>query len=59
MLRNWFRSGCLGIAALFTVNIAGAFTGVTLGYGWICLLVASILGFPGIVLLTIVEGMVK
>lgn len=59
MLRNWVRSACLGMAALFTVNMAGTFTGVTLGYGWICILVGGVLGFPGIMLLTIIEGIIK
>ena len=58
-LKSVWRSGLCGLGALLMVNTAGAFTGVTLGYSWLCVGTAGLLGVPGVALLTVLEGMLK
>lgn len=58
-LKRVWRSGLWGFGALLAVNTAGAFTGVTLGYSLLCIGAAGLLGVPGVVMLTVLEGMLK
>ena len=58
-LKGFWRSGVCGLAALLAVNTAGAITGVTLGYSWLCIGTAGLLGVPGVAMLTIVEALIK
>lgn len=59
VIRNWFRSGLLGMGALLAVNTAGAFTGVTLGYSYLTTAVSFVLGIPGVALLTVLDGIFR
>ncbi len=58
-LRGFWRSALCGLAALLAVNTAGAFTGVTLGYSWLCIGTAGMLGVPGVAMLTVLDGLIK
>ncbi len=48
-VRRWLCSGVEGLCALAAVNIAGAFTGVSLGLGVFTGLCCLVLGIPGVV----------
>lgn len=48
-VRGFLKSGLSGICALAAVDIAGIFTGVSLGLNLFTLLVSLFLGLPGIV----------
>ena len=43
-----FLSALEGTAALFAVNAAGTFTGVTLSVNWLTLFSGAIFGVPGV-----------
>lgn len=58
-LHSWYRSCVLGFVALLAVNTAGAFTGVTLGYSWLCVGTAGVLGIPGVTALVLLDMMIK
>ena len=58
-LKGCCRSGIGGLGALLAVNTAGAFTGLTLGYSWLCVSTATLLGFPGVILLVILDAVIK
>ena len=58
-LKGLWQSGVWGVAALLAVNTAGAFTGVTLGYSWLCIVSAWVLGVPGVAVLTIMDALIK
>ncbi len=47
-VRHFVQSGLWGLAALFLVNVSAAFTGVSLGFGWLSGGTAAILGAPGV-----------
>lgn len=59
MLRGWWRSALLGLGGLLAVNISGAFTGVTLGFSWLCIGVSALLGVPGVALIVLLQGVLK
>lgn len=44
-----------GIGALMTVNVVGIFSGVTLAVNAFSLTVCSLLGIPGVILLTVLQ----
>lgn len=50
-----FLNALIGFAALFVLNLLGGYIGLHISVGWISALVAGVLGFPGIVLLVLVE----
>lgn len=52
---DWLRSGIWGLCALLAVNTAGAFTGVTLGYSWLCISAAGFFGVPGVITLVLLN----
>ena len=41
------------------VHLLGGFTGVSLGFSWLCVGTATLLGFPGVILLVLLDMMVK
>ncbi|MBQ1210377.1 MAG: pro-sigmaK processing inhibitor BofA family protein [Clostridia bacterium] len=47
-LRRLLSTALQGLCALAAVNVAGVFTGVTLGLGWLTGGVAMLLGLPGV-----------
>lgn len=49
VLRHMRRSSLLGLLALCATNVSAAFTGVSLGFGWLSGGVAIVLGAPGVV----------
>lgn len=59
MLRCWWRSALMGLSGLLAVNISGAFTGVTLGFSWLCIVTATLLGSPGVTLLVVLDLWMK
>ena len=58
-LRSWYYSGVWGITALLAVNTAGAFTGVTFGYSWLCLGASAMLGIPGVTAMVLLDIILK
>ncbi len=48
-LHQLFRDAIWGLGSLCAVNISAAFTGVSLGFGWLSGGIAAILGVPGVV----------
>ena len=48
-IRRLLTTAVQGMCALAAVNVAGMFTGVTLGLGWMTGTVATVLGLPGVV----------
>ena len=58
-VKGLWQSGLWGLGGLLAVNTAGAFTGVTLGYSWLCIGTAGLLGIPGVAALTIVDALIK
>ena len=59
MLRGWWHSALMGLGGLLAVNISGAFTGVTLGFSWLCIGVSALLGVPGVALIVLLHGVLK
>ena len=49
----------MGLGGLLAVNISGAFTGVTLGFSWLCIGVSALLGVPGVALMVLLQGVLK
>lgn len=54
-VRGLVGSGAQGICALAAVNIAGAFTGVSLGLNLLSSLCCVVLGIPGVISLLILK----
>ena len=54
-IRGLVGSGAQGICALAAVNIAGAFTGVSLGLNLLTMLSCVVLGIPGVVTMLILK----
>lgn len=50
------RSALSGLAALSAVNLAAAFTGVSLGFSWLSGGIAMALGIPGVVSMLLVNA---
>lgn len=48
-LRRLFASFVQGVCAIAAVNIAGVFTGVSLGFGWFPLSFCTAFGVPGVI----------
>lgn len=48
-VRGLVSSGAQGLCALAAVNLAGAFTGVSLGLSWLTGACCVVLGIPGVV----------
>lgn len=48
-VRNLLASGVQGVCALAAVNVAGAFTGISLGLNWLTGLCCVGLGIPGVI----------
>ena len=64
MNRRWFRamrsylmSGVWGMLSLCVVNFAAAYTGVSLGFGWVSGSAATFLGVPGVVSLLLLNAL--
>ena len=58
-VRALFRSALEGICALGAVNIAGMFTGVTLGVTTFSATVCAVLGIPGAVSLLVMQVLIR
>ena len=58
-LKQTWRSARAGWGGLLLVHLLGGFTGVTLGFSWLCIGIATFLGFPGVVLLVLLDMMIK
>ena len=54
-IRNLFGSVFQGICALAAVDVAGMFTGVSLGINWFTLGVCGTLGVPGVITLLLLK----
>ena len=54
-LRQLAAGAVQGLCALAAVNVAGAFTGVSLGIGWLSLAAAGLLGIPGVTTLLLLQ----
>ena len=54
-LRRIFGSSLQGVCALGAVNLLGAFTGVSLGFGYLSAGVSILLGLPGVISLLIMR----
>ena len=46
---NMWRSAVGGFLSLCAVNLSAAFTGVSLGFGWLSGATAVLLGVPGVI----------
>ena len=51
MIRRWLGSALQGGCALAAVNVAGAFTGVSLGLNALSGIACAVLGVPGVITL--------
>lgn len=58
-LKSVWRSARFGWGGLLLVHLLGGFTGVALGFSWLCIGMATLLGFPGVILLVILDMMIK
>lgn len=56
-VRRIFRSGLWGLLSLCAVNLSAAFTGVSLGFGWLSGGTAAVLGAPGVVGLLLLNAL--
>lgn len=54
-IKSFFGSGVQGVCALAAVNVAGAFTGVSLGLNLFTGLCCAVLGIPGVISLLILK----
>ncbi|MDD4413910.1 MAG: pro-sigmaK processing inhibitor BofA family protein [Oscillospiraceae bacterium] len=54
-IRSFLGSGTQGICALAAVNVAGAFTGVSLGLNFISGFFCVVLGIPGVISLLVIK----
>lgn len=55
-MNSWLRSSIYGVGALCAVNVSAAFTGLSLGFGWLSGGAALVLGVPGVVGLLIMRA---
>ena len=58
-LKEVWRSAKAGWGGLLLVHLLGGFAGVTLGFSWLSIGVATLLGFPGVISLVVLDMMVK
>ena len=56
-VRHFVQSSLLGLAALFLVNVSAAFTGVSLGFGWLSGGTAAVLGVPGVLAMLLLNAL--
>ena len=56
-IRRIIRSRLWGLMALCAVNLSAAFTGVSLGFGWLSGGTAAVLGAPGVVGLLLLNAL--
>ena len=54
-VRRLLSSGAQGLCAWAAVNLAGAFTGVSLGLSWFSGAVCLLLGVPGVIALVLLQ----
>ncbi len=54
-IRRLFSSAMQGEAALLAVNLAAAFTQVSLGFSWLAVGTCALLGIPGVVALVLLQ----
>ena len=54
-VRSLAGSGVQGLCALAAVNIAGVFTGISLGLNTVSLVSCAVLGIPGVISLLILK----
>ena len=47
---RWIRSGAWGMLSLIGVNVCAAFSGISLGFGWLSGGAAMLFGVPGVLL---------
>lgn len=57
LIRGWIRSGLWGLVSLTLVNVTAAFTGISLGFGWLSGGAAAVCGAPGVVGLLFVNAL--
>ncbi|MDD4546932.1 MAG: pro-sigmaK processing inhibitor BofA family protein [Oscillospiraceae bacterium] len=58
-IRSFLGSSAQGICALAAVNVAGAFTGVSLGLNFISGFFCVALGIPGVVSLLVIKTLMN
>ena len=58
-LRRLLSSAGQGIGGLVLVHLLGGFTGVVLGFSWLCIGVSAVLGLPGVAMLVVLDGILK
>ena len=54
-VRGLLGSSVQGLCALAAVNVAGTFTGVSLGLNWLTGGVCAVLGLPGVITLLLLK----
>lgn len=57
MVHRAMQSGLWGLVSLVAVNVIAAFTGVSLGFGWLSGGTAAVLGVPGVVGLLVLNAL--
>ena len=57
LLRQAVRSGVWGLVSVALVNVSAAFTGISLGFGWLSGGVAIFLGAPGVIGLLVINAL--
>ena len=55
-MRGFIRSALWGMVSLCAVNVSAAFTGISLGFGWLSGGVAILLGVPGVIGTLLLNG---
>ena len=56
-MSRFLRSSMCGIGALCAVNLSAAFTGLSLGFGWLSGGVALAMGVPGVIGLLFIRAL--
>ena len=54
-IEGLISSGLQGLCALAAVDLAGMFTGVSIGFGWLSLGTSALLGVPGVIALLLLR----
>lgn len=54
-LRHWLTSLIQGVCAIAAVDVAGIFTGVSLGFSWFSVACCAIFGIPGVISLLLMR----
>lgn len=58
-MRKILTSAVMGLLAFFVVNLCSGFTGVTLVPGAVNLIVAAVLGIPGVITITVFHYLIR